>query len=115
MSVIFKEILAIDGVLFSLLILIYFFRNRIPMNGIVGYKTNRAFKSDKHWRFAQNYAFSKLLILLPIQVVTHLLMYVFIENWILYSNMIIGVTFANICLVFILVIYFTEKKLSKLE
>lgn len=115
MSEILKEVLVIDGVTFSILILMYSICKNISMNSIVGYKTNRAFKSDKHWRFAQKYAFSMLLILIPLQIITHLLMFVLIDNWIANSSLIKGVTIANICIIFVLVIYSTESKLSKLE
>lgn len=114
MSIVLKEILTIDGVTFGLLIFLYFLCKNIPMNSIAGYKTNRAFKSEKHWKFAQNYAFTMFLILIPLQLITHLLMYFLIENWVEYNGLIKGITVSNICIVILLVIYSTEQKLSKL-
>lgn len=114
MSITLKEILIIDGVTFGILIGLYFLCKNIPMNALVGYKTNRAFKSEKHWEFAQNYAFSWFLVVIPVQIITHVSMFLLIENWNLNSNVIHGVTYANICIIALGVIYSTEKKLSKM-
>lgn len=115
MSIVLKEILTIDGITFSILIFLYFLCKNISMNPIVGYKTRRAYKSEKHWKFAQNYAFSFLLILIPLQIITHLVMFFLIEDWDIHKTLIKGITFSNIGLVTILVIYSTENKLSKIK
>lgn len=114
MSIILKDILTVDGVTFGILIGLYFLCKNIPMNALVGYKTNRAFKSEKHWKFAQNYAFSWFLVLIPVQIITHLSMFLLIENWEEFGKLIYGVTYANIGVITIGIVYSTEKKLSKL-
>lgn len=115
MSTLLNEILVTDAITFGIIILMYFICTNIKRNSIVGYKTRQSLLSDKHWKIAQNYAFSLFFILIPLQIITHSAMYVMIADWSLYASLIQGVTFANIGIVIILVIYATEKKLSTIE
>ncbi len=115
MSSLLNSIFITDAITFGIVIIFYFLCTNIGMNSIAGYKTRQSLKSDKHWKVAQNHAFSLFLLLIPIQIVTHSVMYFLIEDWALHETLINGITFANIGLVIFLVFYSTEKKLSKIE
>lgn len=106
---IFKTILIIDLTIFSSLILFYFIKPD-EINPIMGYRTKRAMKSQRNWKFAQSFFSKKWLLTIPIMLVTQLP--ILIDNSL---EIVVPLSFINFIIYSICLIYITEKKLIKLD
>lgn len=106
---IFKTILIIDITIFSSLILFYIIKPD-EINPILGYRTKRAMKNQKNWKFAQSFFSKNWLYTIPIMIITQIP--ILIDNSL---DIVVPFSFVNFILFSVYLIFVTEKKLKKLD
>ncbi len=103
-------LLILNLVFTTILITFYFIRPK-TINPLVGYRTKRSMKNQSNWEFSQLHFFKNWVILLPVIYITQLLLYIgqvpyFIFGYIILAEFILGSS---------ALIYSTERKLIEKE
>lgn len=109
MSIPLQNILILDISLFSVILLFYFYKPQ-DINSFIGYRTKRSVRSEKNWKFAQEFFPKKWLIAIPIMLITQIPILFGVD-----SEKLMIISGFQFIIVSIYAIIVTERELKKMD